>query len=81
MYLPHRCVPKSSARTTENAALLFLRKFASAGPYLPNRCLAINYPGFQGSCHNMYKIEEKKDYERKKTKEEGKDEGEKKTST
>jgi hypothetical protein len=33
--------------------LLLLREFASAGMCLPSRCLAMNYSGFQASCHGM----------------------------
>jgi hypothetical protein len=53
--LPHRCPAKSAARTTENTSLLLLHSFVSAGMCLPSRCLAINYSGFQASCHNIYK--------------------------
>jgi hypothetical protein len=49
MCLPHRCLAMSASRTTENAALLFLRPCASAGMCLPSRCLAMNYSGFQTS--------------------------------
>jgi hypothetical protein len=46
-----------SALTTENTALQFLRAFASAGMCLPSRCLAINYSGFQASCHTIFVTE------------------------
>jgi hypothetical protein len=51
--LSHRCVATSAALTTENNALLFLRSFASAGNFLPSRCLAMNSSGCQASCHNI----------------------------
>jgi hypothetical protein len=50
--LPRRCVATSDARTTENTALLLLRAFASAVICLASWCLAINYSGFQASCHD-----------------------------
>jgi hypothetical protein len=53
IYLPHRCVATSSALTTENTALPFLRAFASAGIRLPSHCLAMNYSGSQTSCDNI----------------------------
>jgi hypothetical protein len=51
MCLLHRCIATSAELTTENTALLLLCAFASAGMCLPSRCVAINYSGFQASCH------------------------------
>jgi hypothetical protein len=49
IFLRHRCLATSAARTTENTAVLLLRAFVSAGMCLRSRCLAMNYFGFQAS--------------------------------
>jgi hypothetical protein len=56
MCLRHLCVATRAARTTENTALLLLRAFASTGMCLPSLCLAMNYSGFQASCHNIKSV-------------------------
>jgi hypothetical protein len=36
---------------TENTALSLLRSFACVGMWLTSHCVAMNYSGFQASCH------------------------------
>jgi hypothetical protein len=54
MCLPHRCLATSAALTIEMTASLMLLALASAGMYLPSRCLAMKNSSFHASCHNIY---------------------------
>jgi hypothetical protein len=53
MCLLHCCMATNTVWTTEIPAFLLLRAFALAGMRLPSCYLAVNYSGFQVSCHIM----------------------------